>query len=452
MSQNPKQVAKETLQKIANDLVKTKREISLTREEVTTIITTHIDHAYNKVASEDKKKLYQTLSLYLHPDKEFPEHPELYSYLGQMEMKDEPFNILNRLNVKNSAEVAKGLQGFLNYLAEVRKPMKESLDRYYQPFRFLAKALYWSVYSLSVVVQVMSAIAIVFAALGKSLANGIINWSLNLFTNDQYKKELDTYADLNMEEHRKAYLKSVRESQAQIFLWLNKEEEADNIRAMSDDQLLEKLIFTEFKTKMTQIERGEIAFIEEEPLMAQIKAAYEQQIKDSAVPTNLSRLKLISITLYNAITQPLDEVEGNIYTSLFLQRPLQILAAPFILGAAAAVDLSFFLVDAARLAIETISSLALLSTLMLLNTPLYAVDGLRYTANKMGCDDCISEKTEEFSNAGPRSMLMLEWHPDNSLSTTEVPPVQSKSLFGNGSQTAKKKDVPVVEIENSFTC
>ena len=74
--------------------------------------------------------------------------------------------------------------------------------------------------------------------------------------------------------------------------------------------------------------------------------------------------------------------------------------------------------------------------------PLYALDFCRYTARKTQECICVNDNKEEFTNNGPNSLLLLEWHKETFLSESDKPPVHSEPLFtsSNSRSTSTKLD------------
>lgn len=94
---------------------------------------------------------------------------------------------------------------------------------------------------------------------------------------------------------------------------------------MSDDDLFSHIIETEVETKLRELFQQHIKPFtpNSEALMMQIRQQcteslrneinnnYKQFIKNQASINDFTRLKLITVALYHAITKPLDQVGGN---------------------------------------------------------------------------------------------------------------------------------------------
>ncbi|KTC93289.1 hypothetical protein [Legionella cincinnatiensis] len=446
MSKKPKEVARATAEKIAKDLLDTRREEPLTNQEVSTLLNKHIEDAYLDVTPADITSLYKALSVLLHPDKL---DSRLSSYLKQeeLDLTGEPFKILNRINqkylLKNAAKNPKdGFSSFIEYFDHLMKPMEESLDRYYQPFRFLAKASY-GILSIFIGAAVfIGIIGFFLSAIVLDIANGLIHFTLNSLTNNQYTKELNNYLDPHFEEYKALFLKNYRIQAVELLIAQQKEHEAEQIQTMSDDDLLTQIINAEVEVKLRELFQRINPFApNKEALMMQIREQYteslkneindnyRQLIKNRVSINDFTRLKLISVALYHAITKPLDEVEGNKLFSVIL-RPIQIVASPLILGATTLVGLVSAIGVGLVLTGVGVSFVAKAAALALLNTPLYALDLGQYIAKKIkGC--VFGNEHSEFMNEGPRNLLMLEWYQDKSPTRTEKPPIHSGSLFAN---------------------
>ncbi|KTD11164.1 hypothetical protein Lgra_2130 [Legionella gratiana] len=466
MSKNPKEVARTTAEKIVKDLLDTPRENPLSKDQVIVLLTKHIDDAYREINPADITPLYKAFSVLLHPDKQFSAiDSRLNSYLEQkeLELTAEPFKILNRINqkylLKNTTKKPKdGFNNFVEYFDHLMKPMEESLERYYQPVRFLAKAAYWALSIVVVAAVIISVIGIVLSSIVLRVANGLINFTLNTLTNNQYTKEVNDYLEPNFEEYKIAFLKSIRAQVAERLQANQKEQRAEQVLEMSDDDLFDLLINEEVEAKIQVLFQQHInpfapnqeANMEQirkrftESLKKETHDQYIQLIKNSAPLSDFARLKLISLALYHAITKPLAEIEGNKLLSVIL-RPLQIVASPFILGAAILVKLADYTVSGLALTGVTLSLVAKAGMLVLLNTPLYAWDLCRYTVRKV--QECVggNENSNELVNGGPHSLLMLEWHHDKSPIHTEQPPLHSGTLFSK-----PKSELPAKNMEHGL--
>jgi hypothetical protein len=154
----------------------------------------------------------------------------------------------------------------------------------------------------------------------------------------------------------------------------------------------------------------------------------------------------------------LDEIKGSKITSLLFDKPLQLITAPFVLAAATFLELSREVITDVTLVGIGVATVSLVSTLALFNAPLYALDLGRYAARKFQERFYSNGKNmeEEFDNAGPRSLLMLEWHKDNSVtSKSEIPPIMHTSpLFAssNSKKEAQPEDVLQIKEDVSLTC
>ncbi|KTD55799.1 hypothetical protein Lsan_3351 [Legionella santicrucis] len=451
MSKNPKEVARATAEKIAKDLLDTPREKSLTKQEVISLLNKHIEEAYQDVVPADITSLYKAFSVLLHPDKQFSAiDSRLNRYLEQEELAltGEPFKILNRINQKylfnNAAKNPKdGFSSFIEYFDHLMKPMEESLDRYYQPFRFLAKSAYGILSILIGAAVFIGIIGFILATVVLEIANGLIHFTLNSLTNNQYTKELNDYLEPHFEEYKALFLKNYRIQAVESLIAQQKEQEAEQIQTMSDDDLFTQIINAEVETRLRELFQQHINLLtpNKDALMMQIRQQcteslrneinnnYKQFIKNQASINDFIRLKLISLTLYHAITKPVDEVEGNKWLSVIL-RPIQITASPLIIGATILVGLVGVITVGLVLTGVGLSFVAKAAALALLNTPLYALDFCHHAAKKIQGCVCANENNE-LMNEGPRNLLMLEWHQDKSPTRTEEPPIHSGTLFSN---------------------
>lgn len=450
MSKTPKEIARETANLIVTDLLDTPREKALTKDEVIALIKNYIEGAYTKLRSEgvavspvEINKLFKALSVFLHPDKI---DSRLSSYLVQNDLEGaEPFKILKQIHQKQLIAVnnPKGeLNRFIEYVDQLMKSMEESLDRYHQPFRFLAKAAYWTLFIFVGIAVGVGGIGIVLSSIVLGIGKGLINFTLNSLTSNQYTKEVNDYLEPDFEKHKAEFLKNLRDKVVDNLKTQQKDSEAERILEMSDDDLFAQLIKEEvdikiqslFQLQMNPFVSNQETVLEQlraqfsESLTAEINDKYKEQIKSNVSLNPFTRLKLISLALYHAITKPLDEVQGSKLLSVLL-RPLQIVASPFILGAAALVELADLTVAGIALTGAALCLAAQCATLAALNTPLYALDLCRYTARKVQDCLCSNEKSDELVNGGPKGLLMLEWHQNQSSVPTEKPPVHSGPLF-----------------------
>ncbi|WP_115701487.1 hypothetical protein [Legionella sainthelensi] len=452
MSKNPKEeVARAVAEKIVKDLLDTPRQKPLTKQEVSTLINKHIEEAYQNTTPAEITSLYKAFCVLLHPDKQFSAiDSRLNDYLEQDELAltGEPFKVLNRINqkylLKNAAKNPKdGFSSYMEYFDELMKPMEDSLNRYYQPFRFLAKAAYGMLSIFIGAAVFIGIIGFILATIVLEITNGLIHFTVNSLTNNQYTKELNDYLEPHFEKYKASFLKNYRAQEIELLIAQQKEQEAEQIQTMSDDDLFSHIIETEVETKLRELFQQHIKPFtpNTEALMMQIRQQcteslrneinnnYKQFIKNQASINDFTRLKLITVALYHAITKPLDQVDGNKLLSLIL-RPIQIAASPLILGAAILVELMSVITVGLVLTGVGLSFVAKAATLALLNTPLFVLDFSHYVAKKL--QECVRpNENNELMNEGPRNLLMLEWYQDSSPKCTEKPPIHSEALFTN---------------------
>jgi hypothetical protein len=468
MSKDPKKVAQETLEKITNELLleiksgKIATEegvVTVSAESVNTKLKQHLENAYSDVSVEDKTALYRALAVKLHPDKIRGNYPEFTEHLDRLNIIDGPFKILNRLNGKNllndvKKDPVKGGVSLFEYILLSISPMKERLDRYYQPLKFLANSVYWTLIALIVVAAVAGVIGLVMSEIVVSIANSLINLALKLTVNDQYNKEVQNYLESNFDEHKKAYLKTVRVTTVTVIrLVSGQETEAERIENMSDEELYELIVTQKLQEALQTSFRGVDEATENE-LKKQIDELIKQDIIKSVDIGGFTKLRLTALSLYKSITKPFDEDNSNILLSLLLFRPLKVVISPFILGAVVTVELACYALTATVLAGVGVSALALTASLAVLNIPLFALDACRYAARKIYDCVCTKKETDELNKQTESAVLGVEWRPELSSSSSkdDEPPVHHGSLFGSPKSQRKASVVDEADEENTRSC
>lgn len=474
MSKDPKKVAQETLEKITNELLLEIKSgniatedgvVTVTAERVMTKLEQHLENAYSDVSVENKTALYKALAVKLHPDKIRGNYPEFTEHLDRLNIIDGPFKILNRLNGKNllndvKKDPVKGGLSLFEYILLSISPMKERLDRYYQPLKFLANSVYWTLIALIVVAAVAGVIGLVMSGIVVSIANSLINLALKLTVNDQYNKEVQNYLESNFDEHKKAYLKTTRVAAVTVIrLVSGQETEAERIENMSDEELYELIVTQKLQEALQTSFRGvDVDEATENELKKQIDELIKQDIIKSVDIGGFTKLRLTALSLYKSITKPFDEDNSNILLSLLLFRPLKVVISPFILGAVVTVELARYALTATVLAGVGVSALALTASLAVLNIPLFALDACRYAARKIYDCVCTKKETDELNKQTESAVLGMEWRPELSSSSSkhsskdDEPPVHHGSLFGSPKSQRKASVVDEADEENTRSC
>lgn len=445
MSKTPQEIALAAINNIKKDLLASKR----TNEEALALIRTHIEKAYTEVSIENKTKLYKQFSLYIHPDKFADKCHVLYSHLKAKELADEPFKIVTQINTKHlyhdiNNNPQSSAASLAEYLLNLISPLEEELDRYYQPAKFLTKGLYNIVKGVLIVAGFIGFVAFILSSMFLSLTDSIINKILNLITDNQYTKELHQHIMPNFEQHKKTYLQEIRENTVLFLNAMNKTQDAEHLSAMKDEDFFEQLIQQEIQQINQKHEINSQSELEE--IREKLIKKYEQRIIENATLDEVTRLKLVFMSLIKTLAKPLDESNYNKYVTLFLIKPLQFISIPVLFFTASLLVITRLAVTTAAFVGMMGGLLSLVSTLALLNSPLYALDLARYAVNKMqGCCSHRNDLQQDLNNQGPQSLL-LDWDKNCTIATKGTPlsPLHHVSLFA----TAKQEGQTVVNDLN----
>lgn len=411
MNKAPDLLATHTISLIICDIIERSKEKNLTSKEVFELMSRNIKKSYGHVLTEDKNAFYQALSFRLQSDKFKSFYPKLYEYLQVLELADKPRDILNNIHKKfhdrkqffNNITKSKVLRPLFEYVLE--NPLTEQLVRYIQPFNFIAKSIY-----LIVLIPLIIAISVGVAAMrGVNLVLRL--WDLfidklsYLVVGEQYAKELNKYIDSEYAQYKKEYLVTLRDEYIAKVIWSEQKFDLQEIKAIDDQYFFESTLQGELNDVFNGLykdppsdslgEEEQRCWNEDkERRRLEILEEHNKKIISSIPVHGLGRLKRLFMSFYNAITAPMDNFGVKQAFSLLVIRPLQLIAAPLILLAAAVGEVAKYATfGASILGMAAIVSVCFI-TLSLLSGPLYLYDFARYSLTKVR-NYINSDKTTE---------------------------------------------------------
>lgn len=390
-------LAVHTIKSIDNDLSTMQEQgIELSQKSVLALISRHISNSYTEVRKEDKNTFYHELSFRFQSDKFKGFYPELYGTLNSLKLADKPRELLNSLHKKyhdrkqlfNNLVKSKALRTLLEYTLE--NPLTAQLARYKQPFNFVSKAIYLSVLIPLIITIFFGFIAIRTVDLALSIVDFFVNVLSPVFVGKHDAQELESYRSSQFAQYKKEYLVTLRDDYIAKTIWseLNHQE----LQSLNDEQFFEFILKNElddhglYKEAPTQKENETTTQYQElltdwtrdkERHVEEILAGHNKKINDSIYTNGFGRIKRLFIAFYKAMSEPVNIV------SLLVVRPIQFVAAAFIITAATLTELVRYATFVAALAgmIATVSVCFL--TLSLLSSPLYCYDFVGYAMNRL---------------------------------------------------------------------
>lgn len=416
--------------------------IQLKQRLVEDIIVRHLKESFHATAEEEQSSLYKQLALQTHSDKFSDLQPELHDYLEVInatdvfmntltDFKDPKINILNDL----SSNPMSTIKNISFRTLTVLEPMLQAYKRYPQPIRFLVNAVSWTInialalaaVALFVVWSVPSEIMSLIAKIEKPFLNWLTR-GLYAEINASYLEQhmnlgLQVYGEalrqaMIKEQSKQADLLKATTMQRTPNLFTSIEEDiavedpeetekliqqtkkdiTEKYSKMSTSQLLEEARNNLITDKVTKYNEGEGTYGEpmNDERMRQIEQAVDQEITNEAknrVPVGattyyLHRLK----ALFYSIASPLQP--ENKLPSLMIKVG-QVLLSPLALTYATAL-VAFDLLNLSVL----FGSLALIvaikaASLVVLNAPLYVIDGLSAASAFLRSEPKATNQVEE---------------------------------------------------------
>ncbi|MFJ1267473.1 hypothetical protein ACD661_02760 [Legionella lytica] len=440
MNKSPSQLAVHTIESIANDLsTMQEHELVLSPKKVGALISYHVSKSYAEVWKEDKNTFYHELSFRLQSDKFKALYPELYGSLSSLGVTDKPREILNSLHKKyhdrkqlfNNLAKSKTLRTLLEYTLE--NPLTAQLARYSQPFNFLSKAVYLSVLIPLIITIFLGFVAIRTADLALSVIDFFINVFTPIFVGKHDAQELQSYLSSQFAQYEKEYLVTLRDEYIAKNIW--SESDHQELKSLNDEQFFALILKNELDEnglyKKAPVQRDNETSTQYQELLNDwnedknrhiqgVLAQHHKKINDSIYTNGLSRIKRLLVAFYKAMSEPVNVI------SLLLVRPIQLVAAAFILTAATLTELARYATFAAALVGMTAMVSLCFLTLSFLSSPLYCYDAAQFAMNRLqrnsDNEDKIEAGSEFESTSNPMQQL---WNNKRATSDKTVTAVES---------------------------
>ena len=456
------------------DDIKEKIKNVTSEEEANEVIKACLNTAFTQVDESDRQKLFKKLSLQLHSDK-LHKHRELHEKLTTFGAVDAPQKLLNEYKQPGffhafaeafteatedfnnvAADPVQGTKNFLYSLFDKLTKMLFEYKRYPAPINYLVNIVSWMINIALVVGVIAAAIVIGIASIANAIVDSIKNNLANLITNDQYTSEIETFKNspVQFAKARKSYVNSVR-----LISKFLKPEDAAEIDAMSDDQIIDAIVQNEYITKLMTRQMLGIPTSEEDQahLLLEAQENVNNKIKQKIQPHGWNKVVLMAKAFGHAIASPLSGGVFNKIALVLFVKPVQVLLiAPFI-AATIAIELVRYVNTVLIITAITAAVLAKVISLALLNLPLYFVDAVRFIArNIRGCfKNAESAPTEENDNEATNTAEYSHRKMKAALSasaekTTEAAPAEQ------GTYTKLHSEKPVAssnepDFENPLT-
>ena len=180
---------------------------------------------------------------------------------------------------------------------------------------------------------------------------------------------------------------------------------------------------------------------------------YNTKIKATIPVSSIDKLKFTVLSLYQAITLPMEQVKTNWFVSMFVVRPLQVLASLILVPVAAIGELAQLATEGIAYFGSGLGSCLYYSVLAVLNLPLEFYDFVKNVI------DAFSEKTELAISGGvwllptgkePDSSSELEVQAEDDMDMDKEPvhfysPISSRTSPASCTSNSTEDD----EVNNS---
>lgn len=466
--ESAKRLAKKVAANITQELL-AQRVTPLTVEEVSELLNKTLENVFIAFEENDRKLIYNELSIQFHSDKFKLTHPQLFAYLYELKLSNLPQQILNLIKeqseqyfqivrFKEQYKQEKALQttigNFFKYIFSNPKdaltilqtrwfdnPLVRDLERYIQPFYFFAYAIFFC--SIAILGIATLARFVISAAMSTTIAmaNSFMRQIFETLTNGQYVKLIDEYTQTNLDTLKSTYTKALRKTAIDAIIdsiegdEQYRFEQAFTIVQASNDEFLKRYV----QQQVIEMFDFGLAIDELETILLD---DHLKKIRNTI--SGLERLRFIFVGFYQALKQPLDDRK---LTSIAL-RLTQAVAAFIVLPAVVFSELAELVRAGLNYTASALIVGAHYAILVALDLPLKAYD-LWSFANQ-----CFSSKVkrnnspnnEERSLNNSQSLVVLFNNSGKATkeATKELPPLH----FSSPTATSKAQD-PIISNFNA---
>ncbi|KTC75297.1 hypothetical protein Lbir_0442 [Legionella birminghamensis] len=408
--------------KIANEEAYQQAEnerIKRLQEAVDHMFAKTISQAYEEAVNtveESKesinKKVYQRFALFLHPDRMDNEFNELLKSdygldpkmaFQQLDAANKGTRTLGKLF--DGGNVMDNIVEWIKFLMSATHYFLFADERYPQPLRFIAKLLNETISVFIIVTGIAALVALGFTYLMVESYSMIERFIFNLFTGDEYDKAI--LEDLNDAIHRaKNDPEQIALAKANVIVnhRMRLLIQGIDLGNGTDEQIFDRLV------EAVARERSMLT-PEKTPSEEQLQDArvyLEVQIKQEAIeeakqnvsqhPILFGHLKRTGQALIRNIFGPFTGGWFSSTLSFLIYRPFLIVASPFFLGLAAAVETARLLNILAVGALPILAIAAKVASTLVINGPIFLIDALAAAGRGLKNLFCgpKNEKSQEF--------------------------------------------------------
>lgn len=413
MGKTVKERVAQVMDSLATQLL-AKKDQGLSAESARDLIERIITDAYNECDSDNEKKsFYKELSRVLHPDKFLKTDPGLYIYLGVLELHDEPFKVLNNLHEKTEKysnfwkNVIKNPMLLFDSNSLFDNPLEKNIRlRYADPFNNI---LMFFAVGLAFGITILAVSALTVAYVPINIAQAVFGLVLSGITGGLYSQLIENYKLNKLENAWSSYLNNYRNT---LIGQLKDKQSKENDKELEeelvidpeqfirnmDDEKFWKYALDEYITE----KHGE-SEINNDVYRKKAETDIKRNLASEIEVDSLDKMKFAFHSLYEVITLPMEQVKINKNLSLYIVRPLQVIASPFLLAAVAIGELAELTAIGAFFAAVAADVVLFYSLLAAFNLPLYAYDLAKNVVNYFSGN--------EKSDKNAMGQLLLEWKP-----------------------------------------
>lgn len=469
--ESAKRLAKTVTANITQELL-APRVTPLTAEEVSELLNKTLENVFIAFAENDRRLIYNELSMQFHSDKFQLTHTRLFAYLDELNLSNLPQQILNLIKeqsekyfqivrFKEKYKQEKALQttigNFFKYIFSNPKdaltilqtrwfdnPIVRDLERYIQPFYFFTYAIFFCSIAILGIATLARFVISAAMSITIAMANSLMRQVFETLTNGQYAKLIEEYMQTNLDVLKSTYTKALRKTIIDEIIDSNEGDEqyrfeqAFTIAQASNDEFLKLYVQSEAIAKFD----SEVAIDELETILLD---DHLKKIRDTI--SALERLKFAFLGFYQAIKQPLDDRK---LTSIAL-RLVQAVASFVVLPAVVFGELA----ELVRVALNYAASALIVgiyyAILVALDLPLKVYD-------LWGCvNQCFPSKEKsnnssnnEMSSSNNSQSLVVLFNNSNKAAkeaTKELPPLH----FGSPT-AASKVQTPIPNVDSVKIC
>ncbi|GGI79685.1 hypothetical protein [Legionella impletisoli] len=374
--------------------------------ELDHILRSCLIDAFDSVSNQDHDKLYKAFSLNLHPDRLRNKANKLANYLNQNNAINIPMQVLASI----SKDQKKPEQSTSHVVLTGLYQMRTTHHRYSKPISTLANILSWTITAISALAWVLAKASEKVVSSLIRLSSYFIESIANFFTFGELNRTIKEYNDSEeaLSLAKKVYLDFQRNLSRGLYIFKG-DKNLLTLCELDDEAFYSYLLAHEIARK------SENTSIAAENLQQEAEKDLNQRIKLFFSVRGITHLRLAAKAFITSITKPMPQ---GFFNSVFsvLNRIFLSAITPVVLTVIGVTELLKSINEAINLTVTALIAAALVSIHVILNAPLYILDGVRALNQKIQSffESSFKEASDNHSEPNNSHMFMLTYLRPNS--------------------------------------